>query len=189
MCKPVIRRTAEEGDWIIGTGSKSVKSKQGNITDYSGKLVYAMKVTSKITMKAYDLLCNKDLKKKIPFPSKTDYRRIVGDSIYDYSIGNNPRMRKVIHDEDDKITDLSGINTLLSDKFYYFGKNAVKIPVEFSSFIQKVQGHKIIPGGDLIDKFEKWIEQFETNKLYGEPQLKWEIENGSHLNCKIRCDN
>lgn len=42
ICKPAIRRTAQVGDWVIGTGSKN--SPIGNIED---KLVYAMKVTDK----------------------------------------------------------------------------------------------------------------------------------------------
>ncbi|MEQ8924467.1 MAG: hypothetical protein RLO81_01575, partial [Fulvivirga sp.] len=40
ICKPVIRRNASVGDWIAGVGSKNVCG-----IDYSGKLVYAMKVT------------------------------------------------------------------------------------------------------------------------------------------------
>lgn len=67
VCKPDIRKTASVGDWVIGTGSKNVKTKSGDIKDYSGRLVYAMKITSKITMKEYDVLCNKSCKRKNHF--------------------------------------------------------------------------------------------------------------------------
>ncbi len=45
ICKPGIRRVAKEGDWVVGTGS--VNSPAG---DASGKVVYAMRVTQKMTM-------------------------------------------------------------------------------------------------------------------------------------------
>ncbi len=64
VCKPKIRVTAEEGDWIIGTGSKNVKKKDGNVVDFAGKLVYTMKVSKKLTMKEYDIYCKKNLQKK-----------------------------------------------------------------------------------------------------------------------------
>nr|VFJ59871.1 MAG: hypothetical protein BECKDK2373B_GA0170837_10879 [Candidatus Kentron sp. DK] len=44
-CKPIIRRTATIGDWIIGTGS-SKNRKQGSI-------VYVMRITEKMTFNEY----------------------------------------------------------------------------------------------------------------------------------------
>ena len=40
ICKLVIRRVAEVGDWIAGVGSKDVNGIQ-----YLGKLLYAMRTT------------------------------------------------------------------------------------------------------------------------------------------------
>jgi hypothetical protein len=65
-----------------------------------------MKVTSKMSMKEYDDYCNQELKKKIPFPDKKDWRRVLGDCIYDFSTGTVPRLRKLLHNENDKDTDL-----------------------------------------------------------------------------------
>ncbi len=44
-CKPIIRKSANINDWIVGTGSKS---SVGN-----DKLVYAMKITEKIDFNDY----------------------------------------------------------------------------------------------------------------------------------------
>ena len=44
-CKPKIRRHAQVGDWMLGTGSKK-KGRQGT-------LVYAMRVTEKMTYDSY----------------------------------------------------------------------------------------------------------------------------------------
>jgi len=46
ICKPVIRKVATLGDWVVGTGS-SIAS----IGDISDKVIYAMRVTDKKTMK------------------------------------------------------------------------------------------------------------------------------------------
>jgi hypothetical protein len=44
-CKPVIRRSSNIGDWVVGTGSKS---SVGN-----DKLVYAMKISEKMDFNSY----------------------------------------------------------------------------------------------------------------------------------------
>lgn len=40
ICKPVIRRVARVGDWVVGTGSS-----HSPIGDVAGAVVYAMQVT------------------------------------------------------------------------------------------------------------------------------------------------
>src|SRR4051812_45267196 len=74
ICKPVIRRNAEKGDWVVGVGSKNVTGK-----DYSGKLVYAMKVAEKMKLHKYDDYCKIFLPGKLPDILHQDYRRHVGD--------------------------------------------------------------------------------------------------------------
>jgi hypothetical protein len=80
ICKPAIRRVAEVGDWIVGTGSAT--SPIGNI---GGDVVYAMRVDEILTMAQYDAFTLAELPKKIPASSSNDPRRLVGDSIYDFS--------------------------------------------------------------------------------------------------------
>ncbi|RZK07561.1 MAG: hypothetical protein EOO43_21575 [Flavobacterium sp.] len=58
ICKPVIRRTAKVGDWIVGTGSMQF--------GFQNKVVYAMEVTQKMTMKEYEMFCKEYLPMKIP---------------------------------------------------------------------------------------------------------------------------
>ena len=50
VCKPAIRRTAKIGDWIIGTGSKNSNCNDGNTHDLSDSVVYAMRVSNKMTL-------------------------------------------------------------------------------------------------------------------------------------------
>src|SRR5690606_8959470 len=66
ICKPDIRRTAEVGDWVVGTGSKNSRLKDGNTYDFSDSVVYAMKITRKLSLADYDVFVQKNLPKKIP---------------------------------------------------------------------------------------------------------------------------
>src|SRR5687768_2925995 len=82
ICKPKIRSTAIEADWIVGLGS--VNSPIRNI---SNCVVYAMKVTKVLSMKEYDSHCREHLPGKIPNLTHKDFRCRVGDCIYDFSYG------------------------------------------------------------------------------------------------------
>ncbi|MGA3124805.1 MAG: hypothetical protein ABSF69_29000 [Polyangiaceae bacterium] len=66
ICKPRIRATATAGDWIAGTGAKFARLGDGGSKDMSGKLVFAMRVTQKVTMAEYDALTRRELPHKIP---------------------------------------------------------------------------------------------------------------------------
>lgn len=166
ICKPAIRRKADVGDWVVGTGSKNVDG-----VDYSGKLVYAMKVTKKLSMEDYDLFTQSTLPIKIPKWLSRDNTLMVGDSIYDHS-SSPPTLRKGVHSEHNRETDQSGKFTLLSDHFYYFGDQAVDIPMHLLGLVKQGQGHKSLSNKNLAPLFESWIVgQFKKNKLYGKPQI------------------
>jgi Nucleotide modification associated domain 2 len=173
ICKPAIRRTAEVGDWVIGTGSKNTKLKDGNIYDLSDSIVYAMKIEEIKTLKQYDKYCKDSLTHKIPQWEAKDWQLRVGDCVYDYSQKYKPAIRKSVHNEDSRKKDLGGENALLSEHFYYFGEEPRILPTNLKDLIKKNQGHKKIENTDLVEKFEKWISQFEKNRLYAEPQMKW----------------
>ncbi len=49
ICKPRIRQSAKIGDWVVGTGSAA-----SPVGDVTGKVVYAILVTQKMTMEDYD---------------------------------------------------------------------------------------------------------------------------------------
>jgi hypothetical protein len=172
ICKPIIRRNAQVGDWIVGTGSKNVRQADGGSKDLSGKLVYAMKVTQKMTMAEYDSYCSKSLQNKIPQYDHADWRRKVGDCIYDFANDNNPVIREGVHDENSRARDLRGMHALLSIHFYYFGDNVVDLPAYLLPIVMQTQGHKATESVDVIQKFESWISQFPLNKIDGTPQQK-----------------
>lgn len=173
ICKPAIRRNAQIGDWVIGTGSKKTNLKDGRFYDFSDSIVYAMKITDKKTLRDYDEYCNKSLTKKIPQFKTMNWELRVGDCIYDYSKGDEPTIRKGVHNEGNRKRDISGQNALLSNYFYYFGIEARPFPAELKEIIKRNQGHKKIEKVQLVEKFENWIGQFEKNKIYANPQMYW----------------
>ncbi|CAN5454013.1 hypothetical protein BH20ACI1_BH20ACI1_28160 [soil metagenome] len=172
ICKPAIRRNAQLGDWVIGTGSKNSKCNDGKIHDLSDSLVYAMKISDIKKLQDYDVFCKKSLPNKIPKWRTKDWRLRMGDCIYDYSDGQNPNIRKSVHNETNRKKDLGGINSLLSNHFYYFGEEARPLPIKLKEIIKRNQGHKKIENESLIEKFDDWIKQFEKNKIYANPQMR-----------------
>lgn len=183
ICKPVIRRAAEKGDWIVGFGS--TQSPQG---DLSNSIIYAMKVTDKMTMQAYDTFCQTQYPKKIPDLVSTDYRRWVGDCIYDFSRGIPPLVpRPSVHGPENRDSDLKGEHALISSHFYYFGDNPVKLCDSLRPIIHKGQGFKSHKNDPFFDKFSKWLSGlgYKTNRLYGEPLNKPLLKLGP--NCKGFC--
>jgi len=163
ICKPAIRRVAQTGDWIIGTAAK--RSKLGG-----GALVYAMRISDVLTLEGYDKWTKDNLPKKVPDVSSTDYRRRVGDSIYDFSKGV-PRQRSGVHNAHNIATDLRGKNALISDHFYYFGNAAIKIPAYLSPIIHQRQGHKVRLNKAYVEQFLRWLKglNLRPNHLYGGP--------------------
>jgi hypothetical protein len=173
ICKPKIRRTAKVGDWVIGTGSKNSKLNDGNMHNLSGYLVYAMKVSDKKTIKEYDQYCQSNLPDKLPKWFNKDWRKRLGDCIYDYTKGEEPSIRMAVHKELNRSKDLSGHNALLSNHFYYFGEEPRPIPAALKRIVIKAQGHLVFDDQKLISRFEKWIGKFKKNKIYADPQRKY----------------
>jgi Nucleotide modification associated domain 2 len=183
ICKPAIRRTAQIGDWVIGTGSKNAKCNDGKIYDLSDSVVYAMKITDIKTLSDYDRFCNQKCSNKIPNLSANDWRQKMGDCIYDYSFGTEPSQRRSIHNVYSMKKDIGGINSLLSDDYYYFGEEARPLPDYLKGIIKISQGHKIINDQKLISRFENWIRQYQNNIVYADPQMRSEFDR--MIDCEI----
>ena len=191
VCKPRIRKVAKIGDWIIGTGSKNVKNKSKSYNDYSGKLVYAMKVSEIMTFKEYDIYCTNsltELKNKIP-SNKKGWKSKIGDCIYKYPLkGDTPILRQGLHCSDNITTDLGGLYVLLSDTFFYFGCKPVELHPRFSKLIKTGIGHTSFDDLIFVKDFENWmISNFVKQNEFPDPQLKDEIDDLFEKNSKPNC--
>jgi Nucleotide modification associated domain 2 len=169
ICKPGIRRTAQVGDWIVGTGSKHARVDHKRTQDLSGRVVYAMKVTDKKTMAEYDAYTKAKLPEKIPDWESPEHRRRLGDSIYDYST-RSPKQRPGVHKRENMATDCRGKYALLSTHFYYFGDRAIPLEGRLIDIAQNRQGHRRHLNQGYFDEFVQWINGLGyTPGCLGEP--------------------
>jgi hypothetical protein len=166
ICKPRIRRTAEKGDWVVGTGSRN-----SPIGDMSGQVVYAMKVTQKLTMRDYDAFAAAYYPEKVPDWHNDDRCRRLGDAIYDFS-SEPPRVRESVHTDKHRVRDLGGEYVLLSEHFYYFGNRPVPLPDPLRQLARQGQGHQSTSNQRLLGRFLLWLDglNLTPNRLYGGPQ-------------------
>jgi hypothetical protein len=165
ICKPAIRRNAEVGDWIVGTGSKL-----SPLGDTSGRMIYAMRVSEKLTMAEYDGRCIERLRAKIPDVHSPRLRDQVGDAIWHYeSPDRPPTPRPGNHDEANRKTDLGGVYALLSDHFFYFGKSAPPLPGYLLGLVKQGPGHRAQANESLFKPFLSWISNRKPG-VHGEPQ-------------------
>lgn len=135
-CKPVIRRCASVGDWIIGISPKRL----GN------EIVFTMKVTDKLSFADY-WRDKRFIHKRAKMRSK-DQVFLVGDNIYQPLKGGGFIQKTSLHSNEDgsenlrrKNHDLNGKFVLVSNHFSYFGGATKKIPVKFADLVV-TRGHK-----------------------------------------------
>ena len=117
ICKPVIRRGAVIGDWIIGFARKEVGE---------NLIVYIAEVTEKILMEEYFI---------DPEVRQDKIYNFVDNEFIHYGgpIHNSPKNWK---------TDISGIHCLISKNFWYFGEEPLPIPEELNKFYYPFIGEK-----------------------------------------------
>lgn len=119
-CKPVIRNVAIPDDWVIGMGGSRLKA--------TGKCIFAMKVTRKVTFNEY--WTNPEFNDKKPVPNGSR-RMLLGDNIYHQGIDGGWYQAHSHHSYEDGSTnkhnllrDTQSDNVLISTNFYYFGSAA-----------------------------------------------------------------
>jgi len=129
-CKPRIRSTAKEGDWIIGLSKKS----EGY------KIIYLMKVREKLSFDQY--FNDHRFRTKKPKINKE------GDNIYKpigqgkyHQLCSRHSNRDGSEDIAKKKRDLSGRYVLISDHFIYFGNQMKSLPRNLR-FLIVGRGHK-----------------------------------------------
>lgn len=167
-CKPDIRKSAQIGDWIFGTGSVTLNCKN--------TLIYAMQVTDKITYDTYWKEQKYSIKKPIMNGSLV---QMYGDNIYHQEKDVWVQADSHHSNDDGSINydnlnrDTGSENILISENFYYFGKSHIQIPINLISEVCKErQGFKYI---DEIEaqKFLKYISE-NYEKGYHDNPIQFE---------------
>lgn len=170
-CKQDIRKSAVVGDWIVGTGSAQHGA--------SEKLVFAMRVTEKLTFNEYWECPRFQYKKPVLNGS---LKQMYGDNIYVQRDGKwmqanshhsnengSPNMHNVRR-------DTSHPFVLVSNHFYYLGGKAISIPLQFCGagghdICHRRQGHRYNFPREFAAAFLDWLESTNVPGCQGDPLL------------------
>lgn len=127
-CKPTIRRTKKRGDWVAGFTSQALvdTSRAGGVTIPTSGLLYLMRIGEVLKLEEY--FRDPRFQHKKPVKGAIDPIQRCGDNIYNIDrTGAYQQLPNDSHD-DSKSTinhDTGGVNVLVSDVFYYFGRNCL----------------------------------------------------------------
>ena len=154
ICKPGIRRTASEGDWIIGF-------KKGT----SNQVIYVMQVEEKLTFAEY---WNDNDRFKLRKPEFSP----LSDNIYQPDgIDELRQVPNQVHDHNSDKRDSSGTNVLISKRFWYFGKNAPEFELKLKHLIHKGRGHSVNINRQEpdVEMLIDWLKQQGKKGVHGKP--------------------
>ena len=174
-CKPGIRKAADVGDWILGTGSKS----RGR----ADRIVYAMCVTETLRFNEYWA----DARFRCKHPNlRGSKKQAFGDNIYHRGSDTEkwtqenshhtypdgaPNFRNVAQDTKcDRV--------LVSSSFAYWGGAGPDLPPRFTTEatidVRAIRGHKSpIFAETLVRDIIHWISAIGQSGYLGEP-LDWQ---------------
>ena len=169
-CKPGIRNTAKVGDWVIGMGGARLKA--------TGRCVFAMRITEKITFNSY-------WSSPLYFDKKPvrngSYRMMVGDNIYFLNSHSKQWQQADSHhsnadgslNEKNLSTDTKSDKVLVSRHFYYFGSAAPHVPAGIVKEIgfKNGIGHRVYDSEGCI-RLTDWLESnfgSDINSVQGDP--------------------
>ncbi len=180
VCKPSIRNNKElvVGDWVIGTGSKSL-----------GKLhhlIFAMKVEGKLTFQEYWEDERFQYKKPVINGSLV---QIYGDNFYHLDKEGNWIQEYSAHSvadaEQHMENDLSGEYVLFSEHFYYFGHSAPIIPTELRDVCNKGRNMKSKGiDSDIRRDFLTWLNENFEKGIHGDP-INWSEYSDVHSQTQL----
>ena len=131
-CKPRIRKAASVGDWVLGTSSIAGGK--------PSKLIYAMKVSEKMSFNEYWGSPRFETKKPVMNGS---LKKMYGDNIYHYNgtewiqVDSHHSSKDGSPNPYNVKRDTSVDAVLLAKEFYYFGRQCLSLPEKFIPHVAK----------------------------------------------------
>ena len=168
-CKPAIKRGADIGDLIVGTGSVP----HGN----SGHLVYIMRVSEVLTFQKY--WSDPRFRRKRPALNAST-RDAYGDNIYEPS-GASFIQHNSHHSFEDGGTNLFNLNkdtgtnsVLISDDFVYYGGGGPIVPDNLRDYhgydlCAPTQGHVCRFPPQFVNLVDSWFQALPHRGVMGAP--------------------
>lgn len=172
-CKPVIRKTAQVGDWIVGTGSARNGMRKN--------IIFAMRVSEYLSFDQYWNDARFEQKKPNLFGSK---RKAFGDNIYHRSSSGKWMQESSHHSHADGSPNVGNIRNdtqadrvLVGSEFIYWGEYGPTIPSEFrqpGNDVRAVRGHKNNFDPSFVSKVIAWLKAQPEWGQIGRP-LDWRL--------------
>lgn len=189
LCKPMIRRVAKAGDWVVGFASAAEKE---------SRIVYCMQVEHSLPWAEYKSVC-KGIRAPPPgYPTKTLLTRVPknqhdpGDCIWG-SDSRIPLPSLSGHTHNEYGADVErGLNVLLSRHYWYFGDGArhrICLPDSLQELVPG-RGHQSVKNTPYISSFHYIFNNLlrerrvEPPGVHGEPKLR--LETSTHAE-RSRC--
>lgn len=165
-CKPLIRKRAKLGDYILGTGAAAPKLR--------GYLTYWMRIDEILTFDQY--WNDRRFRRKKPHMSATTYLRY-GDNIYHRDGGNAFKQEDSFHSmEDGRVSfgDLrrdTGITdkVLVGHEFAYWGRAGIKVPAHLMFLLKKGPGHRCRFTDEQVAAVIAWLGTLPERGYIDEP--------------------
>lgn len=166
-CKPNIRKYAEIGDWVIGTGTKT----RGR----EDRTVFAMRITEILTFEEY-WAAPRFLAKRPNLRGSN--KQAFGDNIYHRRYNSTEWLQENSHhsfadgtpNPKNVTRDTSVNRVLISQDFVYWGKSGPEIPPCFD--IRAGRGHRCVFTSKLVDGVIQWIRETGDSNYVDAP-LNW----------------
>lgn len=162
-CKPLIRKTAQVGDIIVGMSSRSER------------IIYATQVAEVISFDEYWADPRYQVRRPNMAAREIVYR--AGDNIYEPVTGGY-RQLPSFHSNPDgsedaglKRTDLSANRVLVGNRFTYWGRSGPALPQELL-FLAVGRGHRCNFTNDQIDIVARWFADLPGGVLGAPTQWK-----------------
>ena len=178
VCKSNLRKSKNLriGDWIIGTGSKSLEKSSG--FDCETKLIFALSVSEILDLNSYWHDPRFEYKKPV---MDGTLATMFGDNFYHLDENSEwvqidcaHRNLNGYYNEEHFRKDTSGTNAIISEAFYYFGQNAPQIPDNLLNICHTTQGFKIVKPEELSSQFLVWLQTNFEMGIHGFP-ISWSI--------------
>ena len=168
-CKPRIRKTAEIGAWVIGTGSKTRKR--------HGQLVFVMRVSEKLSFNEY--WEDQRFQRKRPNLQRSK-KQAFGDNIYHKDENGEWHQADSHHSYEDGscnphnvVNDTSADSVLIGVDFAFWGDSGPQLPETFRDYngkdIYAGRGHKSRFPETMVTDFVIWFRSLDAEGYLAEP--------------------
>lgn len=165
-CKPQIRKKAELGDYVLGTGATRPKLR--------GHLTFWMRVDEITNFDKY--WKDSRFHRKKPVMSGTTHLRY-GDNIYHLDGGKKFRQEDSFHSREDGSTSVGDLKrdtgttdkVLIGHNFAYWGKSGIKLPDHLKCFVKAGPGHRCKFSEEQVQALLSWLLSLPQRGYIDEP--------------------